>query len=231
MIIKRLISLSFLLLLAGCQSFWSNTKEPSNGETRWQGELLLIQNQLWLRPCQEQRRFLLQTDPAFTQDAYDLFVDAGEPRLFADIQGYITAPAANSPAGEGGDGQLRVTRFYKLQPVHAQSCLNAKDQSLMLQASGNLPAWSMTITSQGLLLKQEGQPAQALPYLEEQLPGDQLSFSSAANGLQIELWVSPQRCLNPQQKTLTHLSASLQINGQVHQGCAYFGEAKTRQQP
>lgn len=231
MIIKRLVSLSCILLLAGCQSFLGNSQEPNRGEMRWQGELLLIQNQLWLRPCQEQRRLLLQVDPAFSQDAHDLFLDAGEPRLFADIQGYTTSSTTNASTPEGGDGQLRVTRFYRLQPIDAKSCFNTEDPSLMVQASGNLPAWSMTITSQGLLLKQEGQTPQALPYLEEQLSGDQLSFSSAANGAQIELWVSPQRCLNPQKKMLTHLSATLQINGQVHQGCAYFGQAKTQQQP
>ena len=78
------------------------------------------------------------------------------------------------------------------------------------------------------MLERSGQPAQALPYLEEQLPEGRLNLTSEANGQRLELWIAPQRCVDTKTGAVQSLSAELRVDGQVQRGCAYFGGARTR---
>ncbi|WP_372867888.1 COG3650 family protein, partial [Pseudomonas sp.] len=88
------------------------------------------------------------------------------------------------------------------------------------------PSWSVTVSSQGLVLNRAGQEPLALPYLEEQLPENRLNLTSEANGQRLELWAAPQRCVDSMSGAVQHLSAELRLNGQVMRGCAYFGGAR-----
>ena len=66
----------------------------------------------------------------------------------------------------------------------------------------------------------------ALPYLEEQLPDNRLNFTSEANGQHLDLWLTPQRCVDSATGTVSHLSAELRLNGKLMRGCAWFGGAR-----
>lgn len=77
-----------------------------------------------------------------------------------------------------------------------------------------------------MVLKREGQPDLALPFVEEQVGDGRFSLSTEANNQHIELWVAPQRCTDSANGSVQHLGAELRINGQVQRGCGYFGGAR-----
>lgn len=205
-----------LLVLSACSLL---TKEPTVEPegVRWQGIVSLEANGVWLHPCGEgQRRIMLRLH---TQQDADLrsLITQKTPHIFVDARGHMSA----AKDMQGNEGILTVTQVYRLKQATANSCFLAENQKLALRAYGYTPDWTISITPKGLLLDQVGSTPKALPYLEEKLPGDRTSFSTEANGQQLELWVAPQRCQEP--SGFTHLSATLHLNGQVLRGCAYLG--------
>ncbi|TLX59677.1 hypothetical protein DN826_02475 [Stutzerimonas nosocomialis] len=218
---RRVLLFSLIPLLASCQMFQSSAPTPQRTSERFQGEVARIDGQLLFRPCGEQRRFLIVDEGAsgFEQDAQGLGADLGA-RLFADLRGQL-----GSSTVRGVDGQLTLDRLYRLQGEgHGCEDLNFRRQ--LLRASGHEPGWTLSINNQGMLLERPGQPAQALPYLEETLPEGGTNFSSEANTQRIELWVAPQRCVDSASGTVSHLSAQLRLDGEVLRGCAYHGGAR-----
>jgi putative lipoprotein len=212
---------ALLPLFAGC------VYNPANdaGEkppVRLQGELSMADGRMLLRPCQEQRRFVL-TDAAslgLQEDVREL-LGGGTAPLFADIAGSYAASRVS-----GTDGEFNVLQRYRLQDG-AQRCDEPNFARLLLHAGGRQPEWSVDVGESGLMLERSGRPAQAFPYLEEQLPEGRLNLTSEANGQRLELWIAPQRCVDPTTGTVQSLAAELRVDGQVQRGCAYFGGART----
>lgn len=206
-----------LLALSACSLL---DKEPAAepAGTRWQGIVHLEANGFWLHPCGEaQRRIMLRLHTEQDVELRSL-VTQKTPQIFADIRGLMSSAA--QPA-QGNEGILTVTQVYRLKQATQYSCMLATNQKLAFRAYGYNPDWTISITPKGLLLDRPGETPKALPYVEEQLPGERTSFSTEANGQRIELWVAPQRCQEP--SGFTHLSATLHINGQGLRGCAYIG--------
>src|SRR5690606_29674385 len=138
---------------------------------------------------------------------------AGSTALYADLRGILQAPAGTAP------GELQVTQRYRLAN-EGGSCADDLRRTVV-RASGNEPGWQVRIAAKGLVLARPGQAAQALPSLEEQLPGGQSSFTSEANGQRLELWIAPQRCGDDMSGAVSHLAAELRLNGTVERGCAW----------
>ncbi len=218
---RRVLLFSLIPLLASCQMFQSSAPAPKRAADRLQGEVALVDGQLLFRPCGEQRRFLIIDEGAsgFEQDARGLGADHGAS-LFADLRGNL-----GSSEVRGVDGQLSLDRLYRLQG-EGHGCEDPNFKRQLLRASGHEPGWTLSINNQGMLLERPGQPAQALPYLEETLPEGGTNFSSEANAQRIELWVAPQRCVDSASGTVSHLSAQLRLDDQVLRGCAYHGGAR-----
>jgi len=216
-------SLLFALvpLFAGCQVF--KQPEPPAPMQRLQGELSSGSGGLQFRPCGEQRRFSISNDgsTAIVREAAQLLADGPGP-LFADISGQLGASTVT-----GTDGQLQLSEVYRIQR-EGPGCNEPGFQRLLLRANGHEPDWSLSVTGKGLALLRPGQPALALPYLEEALPDGRFSLSSEANGQRLDLWVAPQRCTDSMSGTVQHLSAELRLDGQIYRGCASFGGARTR---
>jgi putative lipoprotein len=208
-------------LLAGCQVFTEQPADASAAATRLQGELSLQAGQLLLRPCQEQRRFVIGDDGStgISREAAGLLSD-GAGSLFVDLRGRLSAtPQA------GLDGKFVPSQVYRLQ-AEGPGCEDLNFKRSSLRASGQEPGWSVLVSSRGLVLDRPGQEPLALPYLEEQLPEGRLNLSSEANGQRLELWVAPQRCVDSMSGTVQHLSAELRLNDEVLRGCASFGGAR-----
>ncbi|MBB3102268.1 hypothetical protein [Azomonas macrocytogenes] len=202
-------------LLASCQSTsQEGNPHPLKTGDRWQGELLLEQDRLWLEPCSEGRRFLVLDGLGLDRDARTLMASQGTNSLFVDLRGRM-APTTEPKA----TGLLTPTRLYRLEDQNP-GCKDPELKGSLMRARIE-PDLTLTITSQGMLLQRSGQPPQALPYLEEQLPEGQTNFSSEANGQRLELWIAPQRCQG--NTILTPLAATLQMNGRTLRGCAYLG--------
>lgn len=218
---SRILLFALLPLFASCQVFSEKPKAASAPPTRLQGELSLDAGQLLLRPCQEQRRFVIANDGAteIMRDAAELLADGPGP-LFADLRGQLAASQRS-----GVDGQLTLSQVYRLQR-EGPGCDDPNFKRTTLHASGQEPSWSVTVSSRGLVLNRLGQQPLALPYLEEQLPASRLNLTSEANGQRLELWAAPQRCVDSMSGAVQHLSAELRLNGQVMRGCAYFGGAR-----
>lgn len=216
----RALLLALLPLFAGCQMLGWNERATTRPTERLQGEISQNQSQLVLRTCQGQRQLEL-IDTATTglpDDAQALFSD-GAQSLFADVRGELISRP-------DGSGQLKLTRVYRLQN-EGHGCNADNFQQLKLRASGNEPFWSLRITRQGMLFERPDHPPLALPYLEEQLPGGQASFSSEADDQRLNLWVAPQRCVDSASGAISHLTAELRLDdGQTLRGCAYYGGAR-----
>lgn len=207
-----------LPLFTGCQLFAGESRAPAGGQVRLQGELSMRDGDLLLRPCDEQRRFVLidAGDLGLAEDVRGLQGGGNEP-LFADLRGSL-----GSSDKSGVDGRFEASRLYRLE-LGGQSCRDPDFRRMILRAAGNEPFWSVSVGSRGLLLQRPDQPPLALPYLEEQLPGGSLNLTSEADGRRLELWMAPQRCVDSMSGAIRHLSAELRLDGQVQRGCAYFG--------
>ena len=216
----RALLFALLPLFAGCQMLGWSERATTQPTERLQGQVTQSQGKLMLRTCQGQRQLEL-IDTATTglpDDAHALLSD-GAQNLFADVRGKLVAQP-------DGYGQLQLTRVYRLQS-EGRGCNVENFQHLMLRASGNEPFWSLHITRQGMLFERPDHPPLALPYLEEQLPGGQASFSSEADNQRLNLWVAPQRCVDSASGAVSHLSAELRLDdGQTLRGCAYYGGAR-----
>ncbi|HEX5844078.1 MAG TPA: hypothetical protein VFY62_16505 [Pseudomonas sp.] len=212
---------ALLPLLAGCQVFSAQPQDESSAQIRLQGELSQEAGQLYLRPCQEQRRFVISNtgNSELPREAAELLAD-GARSLFVDLRGSLQASEQT-----GVDGKFVPSQVYRLQ-AQGPGCVDPNFKRTTLRASGQEPGWSVAVNSLGLVLNQPGQQPLALPYLEEQLPEGRLHLSSEANGQRLELWVAPQRCVDSMSGTVQHLSAELRLNGEVLRGCAYYGGAR-----
>ncbi|WP_439889196.1 COG3650 family protein [Pseudomonas sp. MBLB4123] len=220
---SRPLLFALLPLFASCQVFESQPGDAGSAEqTRLQGELSQEDGQLLLRPCQEQRRFVIEDVGAtdIMAEATELLAGGSGP-LFADVRGSLAASQQN-----GVDGQLNLARIYRLQH-EGRGCDDPNFKRSTLHASGQEPGWSVTVGAGGLMLERQGQAAQALPFLEERLPEGRLNLTSEANGQRLELWVAPQRCVDPMSGAVQHLAAELRLNGEVLRGCGYYGGARS----
>lgn len=218
MITPRALLLSLLPVFAGCQSLPWTSEAPARPTERLQGLVTQQDGGLRFNACQGTRHFEL-LDSAATGLIEDVqaLVRENQP-LFADVRGHLS-----SQGGEGG--QLQLSQLYRLQS-EGPACGDGAFSELVLRASGHEPDWSVEITSRGMLLKRPDQAPVALPFLEEQVPGGQTSFSSEANDQRLDLWVAPQRCLDIASGTVSHLTAELRLDGQTLRGCAYYGGAR-----
>lgn len=218
--VSRPLLFALLPLFASCQVFTERSVEPVTHPTRLQGDISRQGEQLLLRPCQEQRRFVIdaaQSDLA--REAAPLFA-AGATQLFADVRGHL----GGTPQA-GVDGSFNVSRVYQLNP-EGPGCDDPNFKRLVIQASGHEPDWHLNASSRGLVLQRPGQAPLALPYLEEQLPDGRLNLTSEANGQRLELWAAPGRCVDSMSGNVQHMTAELRLDGQVLRGCAHFGGAR-----
>ncbi|MEG5264056.1 hypothetical protein TRP66_07115 [Pseudomonas sp. JDS28PS106] len=210
-------------LFAGCQLLGLSADAPkvsTAGMLRMQGNLTGDGGQLLFQPCSEQRRYVVKDrgNTGILQEATNLADSSG--RVFADLRGrFAASKAANS------DGQLDLHQVYRVERP-AQACEDANFKRLTLHVSGNAPAWNVNVSGKGMVIEREGQPPLALPYVEEQMPDGRFSISSEADNQRIEVWVAPQRCVDPVNGSVQHLSAELRINGQTQRGCGYYGGAR-----
>ncbi|MDB6141034.1 MAG: lipoprotein [Pseudomonas sp.] len=217
---RTLLMFALLPVFAGCQVFTAKPATPDPSLTRMQGELTGEGGQLWFQPCNSQRRFVI-TDNGNTgvlQEASALAARKG--KLFADLRGRFDASKADGMVGE-----VNLQQLYRVERS-TNACNNPNFKLLIVHANGNAPAWTANVNEKGLVLNREGKDALALPYVEEQLPDGRLDFSTEANNQRIELWVAPQRCVDPTDGSVQHLTAELRVNGQVQRGCAYYGGAR-----
>lgn len=214
-----------LPLFAACQSLGiggddDTGKVSTANQVRMQGELTGQAGQLVFQPCNEQRRYVVSDagNTSILQESAPLADSKG--RVFADVRGSLGATKT-----QGMDGTLNLTQFYRLERV-GNACSDPNFRRTTIHASGSGPKWTLAASAKGMVLEREGQPDFAVPYMEEQLPDGRFNLSTEANDQRVELWVAPQRCVDPTDGSVQQLSAELRVNGEVRHGCAYFGGAR-----
>jgi putative lipoprotein len=219
----RPLLFALLPLFASCTMLYGPQEAPVSSGTRIQGELSVKDGKLLLRPCQEQRRFVINDsgNTGLLQESAAL-LDTKDATLFADVSGDLDASKV-----AGSDGQLNLTRLYRVQR-EGHGCDDPNFKRQVLRASGHEPGWAVSVNAKGMVLERPGQEPLALPYLEEQLGDGRFNLTSEANGLRLELWVAPQRCVDSASGAVQFLSAELRSNGKVERGCAYFGGSRNQ---
>lgn len=217
---RSIAILALLPLFAGCQMFSSQAATPSKaGLTRMQGELSAANGKLLFQPCQDTRRYVVNdtSGTSVLQETADLSDQPG--KIFADLRGKLSAAAV------GTEGQVDLQQLYRLERSNT-ACDDPEFKRMILRAGGHKPQWSLKASGKGMVLEREGQPALAVPYLEEQLGEGRFNLATEANGQHVELWAVPQRCVDNVTGSVQHMSAELRVNGQVQRGCASFGGSR-----
>ncbi|WP_121184107.1 COG3650 family protein [Pseudomonas parakoreensis] len=211
---RSLIVVALLPLFAACQLFDGPRESASHvGQSRMQGQLTAADGKLVFQPCGEQRQYVVNDigGTSVLQEAATLADQQG--KLFADVRGKIA-----------GD-RLDLGQLYRVERS-GTACDDPNFKLLILRAAGHGPEWNVKVSGKGMVIDREGQPALAVPYVEEQLGDGRFNLSSEANNQRIELWVAPQRCVDSSTGSVQHMSAELRIDGKVERGCGYFGGSR-----
>ncbi len=211
---RSLIVVALLPLFAACQLFDGPRESASHvGQSRMQGQLTAADGKLVFQPCGEQRQYVVNDigGTSVLQEAATLADQQG--KLFADVRGKIA-----------GD-RLDLGQLYRVERS-GTACDDPNFELLILRAAGHGPEWNVKVSGKGMVIDREGQPALAVPYVEEQLGDGRFNLSSEANNQRIELWVAPQRCVDSSTGSVQHMSAELRIDGKVERGCGYFGGSR-----
>ena len=211
---RSLIVVALLPLFAACQLLDGPRQSASHvGQSRMQGQLTAADGKLVFQPCGEQRQYVVNDigGTSVLQEAATLADQQG--KLFADVRGKIA-----------GD-RLDLGQLYRVERS-GTACDDPNFKLLILRAAGHGPEWNVKVSGKGMVIDREGQPALAVPYVEEQLGDGRFNLSSEANNQRIELWVAPQRCVDSSTGSVQHMSAELRIDGKVERGCGYFGGSR-----
>jgi len=216
---RSLVLVALLPLFAACQLFDGERQSASHvGQTRMQGQLTAVDGKLLFQPCNQPARYVVNDTggTSVLQQAASLADKQG--KLFADVRGRVVA-------GSGGDGQLDLEQLYRVERS-GSACDDPNFKLLILRAAGHSPEWNVKVSGKGMVIERAGQPALAVPYVEEQLGDGRFNLSTEANNQHIELWVAPQRCVDSSTGSIQHMSAELRVDGQVQRGCGYFGGSR-----
>jgi len=211
---RSLFVVALLPLFAACQLFDGSRESGSHvGQTRMQGQLTAADGKLLFQPCNETRSFVVNDtgNTSVLQQAASLADTQG--KLFADVRGRIV------------DSRLDLEQLYRVERS-STACDDPNFKLQTLRAAGHSPEWNVKVTGKGMVIDRAGQPPLALPYVEEQLGDGRFNLGTEANNQHIELWVTPQRCVDSTTGSVQHMSAELRINGQVQRGCGYFGGSR-----
>lgn len=215
---RSLLLATLLPVFAGCQMLGltgDDTAPTLSGQTRMQGSLATAEGHLLFTPCAASRTFVV-TDNGKTGLAEEAAAFGQQPGpLFADLRGRFDGNAV-----EGRPGQLNLQTLYRVEPGNG-ACKDPNFKLTAYAAQGK--GWSAQVNANGMKLERDGQPALAVPYVQEQLPGGATSLSTEANNQHIELWLAPQRCMEGDR--VSFLTAELRVGTQVQRGCAYPGGA------
>lgn len=202
-----LLALPLSCLLTGCNLLQHNSTADGAPTQRISGWLNTSNWQL--EPCAgEQSRIDLVASSDLQQQ---LQTHCEAQRCFVDL---LTSSASLSKTAIQPGPLLRIE-------TESAGCQTGPAGN-QLVAQGNEPFWSLLISQQGMLLEQPGQPALAMPHIEEALPDGSLHYSSQANHEQLNLWISPQPCTDSMSGAYRHLTAHLEWQGQTATGCAYY---------
>lgn len=217
---RSVLIFALLPVFAGCQllpSPPSDGKVSTAGMIRMQGTLSGDGGKLFFQPCNEQRRYAVVDggNSGILQEAASVVDKSG--KAFADVRGNFVAGKA-----AGSDGQADVHQLYRVERPSG-ACEDPNFKRLTIHASGYGPKWNLNASGKGMVLEREGKAAFAVPYMEEQMPEGRFNLITDANDQHVELYVAPQRCVDPANGSVQHLTAELRVNGQVQRGCAYFG--------
>ena len=216
---RSLVLVALLPLFAACQLFDGERQSASHvGQTRLQGQLTAADGKLLFQPCNQSARYVVNDTggTSVLQQAASLADKQG--KLFADVRGRVVA-------GNGGDGQLDLEQLYRVERS-GSACDDPNFKLLILRATGHSPEWNVKVSGKGMVIERAGQPALAVPYVEEQLGDGRFNLSTEANNQHIELWVAPQRCVDSSTGSIQYMSAELRVDGQVQRGCGYFGGSR-----
>ena len=196
--------------LSACQLF--KTSAPDSQTTsRMQGNLSQSNGQWLFKPCTLEDSYTLKPSSALSAELETLATDSANS-VFADLRGEI----------DNATHSFTPTQRYRLQ-AEGHNCNDPDFARLLIRASGNEPFWSILQTPRGLIFNPPGASAIALPYIEEQLPDGRFHISTQANNQKLQLWITPEQCIDSISGAMYHLTASLQWNEQTLHGCAAFG--------
>jgi len=208
--------LACLPLLTACQFLPPKQVQTSLQDERIQGTVIQDTGHWYVQPCGKQSRLQLSFADNELEETFNAFTSQQGAPAFVDLRGILDNPDADQATS------LAINSFYRIQ-LEGHACDDPDFNKLILRVHGNEPFWALLLTTDGLLLAQPDQQPLALPYIEEQLPDGFTYISSQADQEQLQLWISPQQCTDSMSGNFNHLSAMLDWNGHIFNGCGHYG--------
>ncbi|MFT0212146.1 hypothetical protein VQ643_05955 [Pseudomonas sp. F1_0610] len=204
----KLASLSLGLPLLTACSLFSSTAEnnPLLNTQRLQGTLNKNIDNSWTLITCDKKQLKLTAHNEYLENLNTLEANGSFVDIAGQLEGHSFTPV----------------KVYRTQR-EGFACDDARFKRLILRAMGNEPAWIATIENNGFLLQRLGEPAQAVPYIEEQLPNGNINISATIDGQPLQLWLTEQHCNDSMADNQYHLTAELRIGQNIERGCAYFG--------
>ena len=202
----RITLATAVLLMSGCSLL---SDRWAGGQQRLSGLLEQSESGFVLRQCGRDNAQAVSAndrlDELFAQSA-----QPGQTAIFVDLLGRVDSA-----------GRVRSDEVLRMQS-HGRGCADRSADAAQWVAVQSKPAWRVSLAANGLTRNDAERSYSPQPVVSEQLPDGSLS----ARGLEdagIELWLYPQACQDAITGDYFHMSATLLLNGERYQGCAYQG--------
>ena len=188
------------------------------------GHLVLGSEVRSIKPCDEERE-LWVVPVAALNEAYEALSPEPYAPVFVEVEGRLR-PAPRTGVGRDYSGQLDVTSFRRAAPAtEGFGC--AEDLGrFAFRASGVEPFWHLRVLPSGLIFSTPELPETTFEAASPSFAGGGWVYESVAAGpepIRLSLELRPALCTDPMVGAVYSWSASVDIGGEVLEGCAWEG--------
>lgn len=178
--------------------------------TRIQGALLSQDGLYSVLPCNSTEPIQINLPSPHTQQILERYIGQSGMPQFVDFQ------------GARHNGSIQVHNWYRIQD-EGFGCNDSDFSSLEFRVLGNEPFWSLLVTPEHLAFTPLDGARLQLEYAIEQHADGSFYLQSKGSPNEFQAWLRPQYCTDSMSGALSHLTATVELNGTTLQGCAYFG--------
>ena len=202
----RITLATAILLVSGCSVL---SDHRAGEQQRLRGLLEQGADGFVLRQCGWDNAQSLRSSEALAT-LFEQTAQPGQTAIFVDMLGRVDSA-----------GRVQPDEIVRLQS-HGGGCADKAAEAAQWVAQGSKPSWHVKLAANGLTRSDDERVYPSQPVVSELLPDGSLSVRGLA-GDNLELWLYPQACQDLASGDYFHMSATLLLNGERYEGCAYQG--------
>lgn len=177
-----------------------------------------------IKPCDEERELWVVPTTDVTA-AYEALSREPYAPVFVEVEGDI-GPAPDSGFGAEYDEQLTVTVFRRAAPAEESFGCSEDVSTFAFRASGVEPFWGLRVTASSIVFSTPEIPETVFEVVEPAFSAGGWVYETVSAGpepITLRLELRPERCSDSMLGSIYSWSATANIGGQVHVGCAWEG--------